>query len=68
MSEHSDWTHAICETCYYAVRPDGVPVRMVASERRTETCCACGNDSDSGIYVREEPVLFSFCAHDRVSW
>lgn len=53
------WTHAMCDACWNARRsPDYPPVRMVDPE--TETCCWCGQPTDSGIYVREDPRFIRF--------
>lgn len=47
------WTHAICDHCY-SIRYDVTPVRV---KPETETCCFCGKDTRSGIYVRQDPDL-----------
>lgn len=51
----SAWTHAICDPCFYRLRPKGKPVRLIQAKR--ETCCQCGFPTLSGIYFREHPAL-----------
>lgn len=56
--------HALCDRCWFDVRSDE-PARFVIEYRRTETCCACGSDTLSGIYTRLEGLtLMSFCHHE----
>lgn len=55
------WTHAVCDRCWADVqaRP---PNRMYPPV--PETCCRCGDDTMSGIYVRAHPREMTRCAHD----
>ena len=46
------WTHRMCDKCWYkSYKRDPVRVRndMIGK------CCFCGNDTESGIYVRHDP-------------
>ena len=49
----SAWNHAICSACWKASNPDRTPVRVLTPE--VERCCYCGNDTASGIWVRDDP-------------
>lgn len=49
------WTQPCCDACWDERRPYA-PKRITAGYRATETCCYCGEDTDSGIYVRENPA------------
>lgn len=49
----SRWTHAVCQHCW-ETRFGGDPHRVVVDTAR-ETCCFCGIETRSGIYVREDP-------------
>ena len=48
----SNWTHACCNLCWLAREGERIPVRVRESE---ETCCFCGDVTESGIFVREDP-------------
>ena len=49
----SRWSHAICDNCWVEGNPVEYPVRLVQPVR--ERCCFCGDETESGIYVREDP-------------
>lgn len=51
----SRWTHASCLACYHVKYPGKWPPRAKAEVRETETCCYCGTQTVSGIYVRDDP-------------
>jgi hypothetical protein len=55
----SNWTHAICDDCWDERYPD-----RNKSPRRgmgdLEMCCWCGKDTNSGIYIREDPNVVNF--------
>lgn len=55
----SKWNHAICDSCWpsFNVRHMNLdePYRVIA--RPDEVCCYCGEATNSGIYVREDPTL-----------
>lgn len=62
----SEWTHAICDTCWAnpAVRrPNWVPVDLVTRMNNPppDTCCYCGGVTN-GIYVRQDPKTMT-CVH-----
>jgi len=57
----SQWTHPICTTDFKKERGEDVrPVRTVI--REVKTCCWCGKETASGIYLRADP---SELAHHR---
>jgi hypothetical protein len=49
----SKWTHAVCYSCWLK-RYTHKPYRLIAPE--PEPCCFCGKTTQSGIYIRENPV------------
>ena len=49
----SRWTHPTCEPCFVKRYPDRQPVRLRDPE--LETCCHCGETTQSGIYTRADP-------------
>lgn len=54
MSREHTWNHAICWDCWRVKNPDREPVRLRPEHAHQETCCYCGQDTLSGIYVRED--------------
>lgn len=56
------WTHTKCDSCWQAAEPERVPFRLRGAP--AETCCWCGRQSTSGIYVREDPALLPCPGHD----
>jgi hypothetical protein len=50
----SPWSHVICTDCWNTQHPDKEPV-VLAELLTPETCCFCGQLTDSGIYVRHDP-------------
>jgi hypothetical protein len=48
----SKWAHIICDDCWEA-RHKKVPFRAV--DQKTWPCCFCGEPTQSGIFVREDP-------------
>lgn len=51
-----NWSHAICDECWYERNPHRDPVRIVAEFRDVEKCCYCGKVNESGIYIRSNPA------------
>lgn len=49
----SKWTHTICDVCWDVLVPGRRATRMIDVER--ETCCRCGEETVSGIYMRADP-------------
>jgi hypothetical protein len=47
-------THSICDDCWVQDKPDRKAFR-VPVPRDIETCCFCGVEHQSGIYIRAEP-------------
>ena len=48
-----NWNQPICNACWTRRHPERMPVRV--RERTVETCAYCGRETDSGIYVRDNP-------------
>ena len=49
----SNWTHAICPSCFAERRPGASPVVVV--DKVGEPCCYCGALTGAGIYYRSDP-------------
>ena len=56
MNHHvvSKWTHSICKTCWYEKNPGRRPT--VLADPDVEKCCYCGGQTQSGIYVGQDPA------------
>jgi hypothetical protein len=54
------WTQPICDTDWTLSHPDRFPVRVKDPEQ--EQCAYCGNTTDSGIYVRDDPTKVKYPA------
>lgn len=55
------WTQPICGSCWFEWFPDrGEPTRLVPREE--ERCSFCGTTTNSGIYVRHDPLSVRFPA------
>lgn len=50
----SKWTHAICKKCWKLHHPDRNPACIL--DDKLMKCCYCGQMTDAGIYVRDEPA------------
>ena len=48
MSNHNN--HCLCLRCWRSKMGDVQPSALASAPR--DTCCRCGRDTDSGIYVR----------------
>lgn len=51
------FNHAICHDCWVERNPgrEAVVIDEAARGRDLVTCCYCGEDTTSGIWVREDP-------------
>jgi hypothetical protein len=58
------WTQAVCDDCWDERNPDRLSPRRGSGYH--ETCCWCGGNTRSGIYVREDPATVPFPADDAV--
>ena len=47
------WTHPMCEECWDERNSDRSPYAVLDAD--LEMCCWCGRETQSGIYVREDP-------------
>lgn len=55
----SRWTHAICDECYEteSEKDDALPEKPVRLRYPSkEDCCFCGQQTESGIYIRKDPA------------
>jgi hypothetical protein len=52
------WTQAICEMCWTMKEPGRVPIKLRIPD--AEKCAYCGEDTDAGIYVRDDPMNVQF--------
>ena len=48
-----NWTHCICDSCWTKLNPGRKAVVMVVASE--ETCCFCGENTESGLYIRADP-------------
>lgn len=61
----SNWTHPICDPCWAEIAPGREPFRFLENSRELEVCCFCGDETESGIYVRHDPSRALHCTgHD----
>jgi RNase P subunit RPR2 len=51
----SKWNHSICEDCWQRLHLGRQPVVLHEKYVETQTCCYCGKEHRSGIFVREAP-------------
>lgn len=47
------WTQAVCTACWYLHDPARRPVAV--KDANTENCVFCGNETQSGIFIRIDP-------------
>lgn len=60
----AEWTHGICETCWFEREPERFPVQVKreADDLFCDHCCFCGTTKVTRIYVRHDPKDSSlFC-------
>ncbi len=55
----TDWTHAICFSCWNERKKDQQPHMVINAE--LEACCFCGKDTQEGIYIRHDGSLLPNC-------
>lgn len=51
----SKWIHSICVECWNARNSGHEPVRLKAIYRTADSCCFCGHQHKSGIFIRQAP-------------
>lgn len=60
----SAWNHSICVDCWNVERPDKkvtpTPERPF-DQGPVESCCFCGVEHCSGIYLRKDPSTVPCC-------
>ena len=49
----SDFSQPVCDECFAGRYPDKFPIALRHPDR--ETCCLCGCQTVSGIYIRIDP-------------
>lgn len=47
------WTHNICIDCWNKQKPNREPLSTTV--HNNEKCCFCGNKTNKGIYIRQDP-------------
>lgn len=52
----SDGPQPICDICWREREGIRIPSRVKLPYREHETCCWCGHDTTSGIYLRVDPA------------
>lgn len=51
------WTHYLCDECWLQLKMDYPPVRLKYPD--PQACCNCGTVSESGIFVRQDPLTLA---------
>lgn len=51
------WTQPCCDECWVDRNPDRDPVRTLDAQ---EMCVYCGEETNSGIYIRIDPTVAKF--------
>ena len=49
------WTQSICASCYDKRFPGRGAVALKPEYCESEQCCDCGEQTDAGIYMRQDP-------------
>ena len=49
------WTQPLCETCWKTTGLEFIPNRIASGFRQEEKCAKCGDQHQSGIYMRIDP-------------
>ena len=62
----SQWTHPICDDCWDELNPDRPAARTRPDYAERDRCCWCGGDTESGIYLREDPATLTL--HEPHGW
>lgn len=57
------WNQAVCDACWELHYRGGPAVRV--KERDVEQCCWCGQRTESGIYVRDDPMQVRYPRVDK---
>lgn len=52
----SRWTHRCCKPCWMHVLGRTWPPPHVVLEDEAGPCCWCGEDTSTGIYLRQDPI------------
>lgn len=53
----AEWTHNICEICWFKREPERFPVQVKREpdDLVVDQCCFCGSIKVTRIYVRQDP-------------
>lgn len=54
------WNQPVCDDDWRKLRGDRWPTRV--KDAKVETCAFCGEDTRSGIYIRENPSMVKYPA------
>jgi len=54
----------MCHDCWRRRFPDKKPIQVRHIDNEADICCYCHIPTQSGIYFREDPALFSECKHN----
>jgi hypothetical protein len=52
----SRWTHAICPACWLLLYHGVTDLAALLVSPNTQTCCFCGLETDTRIFVRADPA------------
>ena len=59
----SKFTHNICYDCWNIRNPDRKAIRVSTARMNPDKCCYCGKDTNSGIYIRDNPDAPDMLCH-----
>ena len=62
MAARLSWTQPMCDACWRKRNGERNPSRLTIDTRMLEICSFCGQVTESGIYVREDPRLVPYPA------
>jgi len=54
------WNQPICDEDWEQRNPGRVPVTIAEEYRETERCAFCGQETRSGIFVRQDPATVAY--------
>lgn len=53
------WIQPICKPCWVFANPGRIPVTMRPVWPQ-ETCCACGDSTNAGLFIHVDPSTVMF--------
>ncbi len=59
-SKRRSWNQAICDFCWYNLRGQARPVRVRPEYAELHVCAYCGDQTRSGIFIRDNPAYVKY--------